>query len=92
MKEKYLYKEYWIKGKSIPEIAQANNTYPNKVRRAMIKYGIQIRDRADAQSTAIKHNRANHPTKGKKMSTETKHKLSRSMSNVWKSLSPEELP
>src|SRR5690554_4902899 len=81
-----LYKE----GKSPYEIAEILGTYPNKIRRMLIKIGEPIRDKKEAQSNAIKQNRTKHPTKGKERSESVRRKISKSMYENWKDLPLEE--
>ncbi len=42
-------------------IAKEFNTYPNMVKRALIKHGIKLRTKAEAQKTALKTGTAKHP-------------------------------
>ena len=88
---KYLKDQYINKSRSIGEIADELGTYPNKVRRALIKAGVAMRDKSEAQKNALEKGTAVHPTKGKKMSDETKLKVSEKASAVWKNLTPQEL-
>lgn len=76
--------------KSTYEIAEHFNTYPNKIRRILIKNGRELRDKSTAQKNALKKGVSKHPTKGKKRSEETKLKISESQGQVWESLTPEE--
>lgn len=82
---------YVNKNWSIGQIAEEYDTYPNKVRRILIKAGIILRDKSEAQKLALEKGTAVHPTKGKKMSAETKLKVSEKASQVWKNLTPKEL-
>lgn len=76
--------------KSTYEIAEHFNTYPNKIRRILIKHGEELRDKSTAQKNALKKGVAKHPTKGKKRSEKTKLKISESQADVWSKLTPEE--
>ncbi len=71
------------------QIAAFCSTYSNKVRRDAKRLGIESRDRSKAQSLALETGRHNHPTKDKGHSTETKVKISESISKDWKNMSPE---
>lgn len=62
----YVLREYVEKKRSTHDIAEECYTYPNKVRRMLIKYGITLRDNSEAQSQALASGRRKHPTKGKK--------------------------
>ena len=62
--ENYIIKQY-NKNQSTYEIAESLGTYPNKIRRILVKNGINLRDRSSAQSLALDTGRHKHPTKGK---------------------------
>tara|TARA_Y100001938_G_C8060868_1_gene417147 strand:+ start:537 stop:1316 length:780 start_codon:yes stop_codon:yes gene_type:complete len=87
----WCYKQYWVLERSIGDIAKDLDTYPNKVRRALKKHGIKIRDKASAQTVALKSGRSSHPTKDKGHSEEAKLKISESVAQNWENLSDEEL-
>jgi hypothetical protein len=69
--------EYVINKKSTYQIAEEHNTYANMVRRLLLKYGISLRSKAEAQSIAIKNSRHAHPTKDVGHSEETIDKIKR---------------
>ena len=79
----FLHKQYVELQKSTYEIAEVSETYPNKVRRALVSFGIPLRDKSEAQAKALATGRCFHPTKGKKLTEETKIKISDSMANSW---------
>ena len=87
----WCYKQYWVLERSIGDIANELDTYPNKVRRALKSHGIKIRNKASAQATALKKGRSKHPTKDKGHSEESRLKISESVSESWEKLSDEEL-
>jgi len=89
--KKWCYKQYWIQERSVGDIAKELDTYPNKVRRALKKHGIKLRDKGSAQSIALKKGRSSHPTKDKGHSEEAKLKISESVAQNWENLSDEEL-
>jgi very-short-patch-repair endonuclease len=68
------------------QIAEKLKTYPNKVRRVLTKYGINLRNSKDAQKNALKNGRAIHPTAGNSMSKITKQKISETQGQVWDAL------
>ena len=74
--EDFVVDQYTKELKSTYEIAQELNTYPNKIRRILIKRGVELRDKGKAQSVAIQSGRHSHPTKGKKRSEADKIKIS----------------
>ncbi len=79
----FLIEQYINKGKSTYEIAEQLNTYPNKVRRLLVKAGVELRNKSTAQSNAITTGRHKHPTKGTTRSEEDKIKISDGMYNHW---------
>lgn len=74
---------------SVRLIAEKLQTYPNAVRRTLIKAGIKLRDKSEAQKTAMDANRSLHPTKGKKLSSEQKAKISEAKAAYWQELTDE---
>lgn len=83
-------KMYDEEDKSTYQIAEELNTYPNKIRRILLKYGKELRSRSEAQKNALQEGRIEHPTKGRKRSQEEKIKISASLSDYWKEMSEEE--
>lgn len=83
-------KMYDEEDKSTYQIAEELNTYPNKIRRILLKYGKELRTRSEAQKNALQEGRIEHPTKGRKRSQEEKIKISASLSDYWKEMSEEE--
>jgi very-short-patch-repair endonuclease len=82
----YLWDEYVIKERSTYDIATECSTYPNKVLRALKKFGIPRRDKSKAQAIAIKTGRHQHPTEGKPRSEDVKIKISEAVAKIWKSM------
>lgn len=74
---------YTKNNKSTYEIAEIIGTYPNKIRRLLIKNGIELKDKSEAQKNAIKTGKASHPTQGKIRSKEEKLKISSGIKNYW---------
>lgn len=72
----YLQEEYINKQRSTHDIAKELGVYPNRVRRALIKFGIPLRDHSQA-------GKVSSPMRGKKHSKETKLAISRSQTNAW---------
>ena len=77
---------YFNKNESIVTIAEQFNTYPAKISRLLKKNGYVLRTKTESQKLALQEGRSEHPTKGKKMSDETKAKLGEAMANVWASM------
>lgn len=72
------------------EIAKKLNTYPNKIRRLLIKQNISLNDKSTAQKNAIKKGVSTIPTKGRKRSKEEKLKISHSLKKYWDNISQED--
>ena len=64
------------KGWTVPQIAKHFKTYPNEVRRALIKYRFKPPSKSEAQIRALKQGRAKHPTEGTHRSEEVRKKIS----------------
>lgn len=77
-------------GKSLREISEIIDMYPSRIRRILIKAGIQTRNRSDAAKTAIKTGRIKPPMQGKKVSSDTKKKISKGIAKNWKNRTEEE--
>jgi very-short-patch-repair endonuclease len=90
MNENKIIDMYENQNRSTYEIAKEFDTYPNKIRRILIKNGCEMKDKSQAQKNALKQGVAEHPTKGKRRSEETKMKISESQAKVWDNLSHEE--
>tara|TARA_R110002020_G_scaffold367897_2_gene579832 strand:+ start:1476 stop:2258 length:783 start_codon:yes stop_codon:yes gene_type:complete len=88
--EKFIIDEYVDNNKSTYEISESLGTYPNKIRRALIKLGVELRDKSVAQSTAIQSGRHKHPTKGTERSESDKIKISEGMFSHWEAMPEEE--
>ncbi len=82
---------YMEDNESIPSIAEKFSTYHNMIRRILVKNGVQMRDKSEAQKLALSTKRTVHPTEGKPMSDATKAKISDKMGEVWDNKTPEEL-
>lgn len=87
--DKQLIDDYLVKLKSIPQIAKEHDTYPNKIRRRLLKCGVQIRDKSESQKIALEKGIAKHPTEGTTRDAETKLKISNSLANAWENHSKE---
>lgn len=86
----YIVDLYCNKNKSTYQIAKEMNTYPNKIRRVLIKHGVQIKTKSEAQKNALNTGIRDHPTKGKHRTDKEKIKIGKSVSSSWKNLSDEE--
>lgn len=83
-------KEYVEDEDSIVVIAERYKTYNNKIRRLLLKAGVQLRTKSESQKIALEKGRHNHPTQGKKRSEEVKIKISESISNYWDNIDDKE--
>ena len=92
-KEKlYNIEKYYVKEKlSFSDIAKKFETYANKIRRDAKKFGIQIRNKSEAQSNAIKTGKHKHPTKGQKRDEKTKNKIGMSVMKAWDDLDEDQI-
>jgi very-short-patch-repair endonuclease len=86
MNETEVVKLYTKQNKSTYEIAELFKTYPNKIRRVLIKHGVSLKDKSQAQKNALKSGAAKIPTEGKKRSKEEKLKISSSLKKRWDNL------
>lgn len=68
----------------VPAIAKKYNTYTNKIRRLLIKSGVVMRTRSDAQKLALESGRAKIPTQGRQRTEEEKEAIRNSIEDFWK--------
>lgn len=78
---------YTKQHKSTYEIAEKFNTYPNRIRRILIKNGIELKTKSEAQKNAIENGTAKHPTDGKTRTKEEKLKISSGLKKYWENMS-----
>jgi len=90
-KGSFLKKEYEIDKKSFGDIAKNIGTYANKIRRDAMRLNIKIRDKSEAQKSALSSGRIKHPTKGTKRSLETKEKIGLSVLHAWENIDNNEI-
>jgi very-short-patch-repair endonuclease len=81
---------YVLEDASTYVIAQKYNTYPNKIRRILIKNGVDLNNKSEAQKRAIKTGRTKHPTLGIKRDKEVKERISDAVHLNWKKMSKKE--
>tara|TARA_A100001515_G_scaffold136072_2_gene127485 strand:+ start:7256 stop:8020 length:765 start_codon:yes stop_codon:yes gene_type:complete len=81
---------YNKENKSTYEIAKVLNTYPNKIRRTLIKHGQKLKDKSEAQKTALAEGRSSHPTMGRKRSKDERVKISSSLVDYWGEMTEKE--
>ena len=80
---------YTKQHKSTYEIAEKFGTYPNRIRRILIKNGIVLKTKSEAQKNAIENGVAIHPTSGKTRTNEEKLKISSGLKKYWDDMSEE---
>ena len=61
MKETEIVKLYQSGNYSTYQIAERYDTYPNKIRRILVKHGVEMKSRSQAQRSALANGRAKHP-------------------------------
>lgn len=88
--EQKVIKLYNESNQSTYEIAKELKTYPNKIRRTLIKHGYELKDKSAAQKAALKSGRSSHPTAGKERSHEEKIAISQSLVSYWEEMSDKE--
>jgi|TARA_Y100001938_G_scaffold125692_1_gene176900 very-short-patch-repair endonuclease len=81
---------YNNKNLSTYEIAKVLETYPNKIRRTLIKHGQTLKNKSEAQKVALKEGRSSHPTMGKQRSKEERLKISSGLVDYWQDMSDKE--
>ncbi len=81
--KKWMYEQYHTNDRSMQNIADELNTNRQRIRRAIIKLDIHIKDKSTAQKAALQSGRASHPTKGKERSEEVRMRIAESVSDDW---------
>jgi very-short-patch-repair endonuclease len=82
--------KYFKEFKSIATIAKEHSTYPNDIRRMLLKGGFSLRDKSQAQKMSLATGQHEHPTKGKERSDEVKLKISKGLAANWDNISDDE--
>lgn len=83
-------KEYTQDELSTSFLAKKYRTNPKRIGVILKKHGVKLRDKSEAQSLALKHNRAKHPTKGTVRDESTKLAISEKLASSWNKISQEE--
>ena len=89
MNEKEIIRLYTQEKKSTYDIAKELKTYPNKVRRVLLKHGIQMKTKSQAQKNALETGKSKIPTLGKTRTKDERLKISRGRQKAWSEMSPE---
>jgi very-short-patch-repair endonuclease len=90
MNDKEIVKLYVDEHKSTYQIADIMNTYPNKIRRILIKNNVEIKDKSEAQKNALKSGVAKIPTLGRQRTKEEKLKISVGLTKKWQEITDKE--
>ena len=85
----FWYNEYHEKNKSLDVLAQEYRTYPNKIRRHLIKLGVALKNKSEAQKSALAEGRHKHPTAGTTRPKETTDKIGATLATYWATAEPE---
>jgi very-short-patch-repair endonuclease len=86
MNEREIVELYTKKSKSTYEVAKMFNTYPNKIRRILLKNNIELKSKSEAQINALKKGVAKIPTQGKKRTKKDRLKISAAQKQNWKNI------
>lgn len=82
MKDQEIIRKY-KEGHSTYDLANLYETYPNKIRRILLKNGVELKTKSQAQKNAIENGKSLLPTKGKHRTKEEKLKISKSLKQSW---------
>lgn len=86
MQEEKQILEMYNEGRSTYQIAKDLNTYPNKIRRVLLKNGIELKTKSEAQKNALDQGLSYIPTRGKTRTKDEKLKISQGMKKAWKDM------
>lgn len=78
-------------GKSVREIANHFNTYPNKIARMLKKSGKELRTKEEAGKIAVELGKIKPPMLGKKRTEEDKARIGAARAKKWATMSQDEL-
>ncbi len=79
----WMKEQYQDKGRSLQDIADELGTNRQRIRRSLIRLGIERRDKAQAQQAALNSGRAAHPTEGKPRPEHVKMKIAEGVHKEW---------
>lgn len=77
-------------GESTYQIAKHYSTYPNKIRRLLVKHGVKMKNRSEAQKNALDQGVSKHPTQGKNRTEKEKLAISSALAKSWSEMPEEE--
>lgn len=81
---------YYVQGYGSTYIAEQLNTYPNRILRALKKWGYDIREQSQAQKNALKNGTRKHPTEGRIRSQDERENISKALKLSWDNRSDED--
>lgn len=87
--EKEIVKLYTDNNKSTYDLAKMFSTYPNKIRRILVKYGVQMKTKSEAQKNALSSGKSKLPTEGKRRTKEERLKISSGLQKRWQNMDKE---
>ena len=90
MKETEVVKLYTEQNLSTYQIAKKLETYPNKIRRILIKHGVEIKNKSEAQKNALETGSASIPTEGRERTPEERILIGKAMKKHWSDMSKSE--
>ena len=87
--EKEIVKLFTDKNKSTYDLAKMYSTYPNKIRRILVKHGVQLKTKSEAQKNALVSGKSKLPTEGKHRTKEERLKISSGLQKRWQNIDKE---
>ena len=87
--EKEIVKLYTDNNKSTYDLAKMFSTYPNKIRRILVKHGVQMKTKSEAQKNALSSGKSKLPTEGKRRTKEERLKISSGLQKRWQNMDKE---
>lgn len=86
MNEQKIIDMYTKESKSTYEVAKIFNTYPNKIRRILVKHNVELKSKSEAQKNALDKGLSKIPTQGKKRTKQERLKISASQKKNWENI------
>lgn len=83
-----LYDLYVVQGLSFGAIGKMYGTFGNTIRRAIVRHGIEPRNKSEAQKNYLEDN--DHPMKGRERTIEERQNISAGIQKHWDGLSDDE--
>jgi len=81
--KRWMNQQYHTRDRSMQDIADELGTNRQRVRRALIRLGIEVKGKSAAQKAALKSGRAEHPTEGKERSEDVRLRIAESVAEDW---------